>query len=144
MLGNAADAEETVSDVFCQIWRSAPAWDAQRGSPEAWLIMLCRSRCIDRIRSRTSRSAFEVPLGAGDPPGAFASEAIAASVDRATIRQALQALDKAQQELLSLAFFSGLTHTEIAARLNVPLGTVKGRIRTALGRLRKSLEGLAS
>jgi RNA polymerase sigma-70 factor (ECF subfamily) len=144
MLGNTADAEEAVSDVFCQIWRSASAWDAQRGSPEAWLIMLCRSRCIDRIRSRTSRTALEVPLASGHVPVDFTSETIRASVDRATIGHALEALDAPQQELLRLAFFSGLTHTEIAARLRLPLGTVKGRIRTALGRLRKSLEELSS
>lgn len=140
ILGNTADAEETVSDVFCQIWRSASTWDVRRGSPEAWLIMLCRSRCIDKLRSRKSRSGLEVSLETTFLPVLDASKISGVPVDRATIREALDKLEGSQYDLLQLAFYSGLTHTEIASRLNLPLGTVKSRIRAALGRLRQLLE----
>jgi RNA polymerase sigma-70 factor (ECF subfamily) len=141
MTGNAADAEEVVCDVFCQIWRNAAAFDTRRGNAWAWIIMLCRSRCIDRIRSGSGRRTAEVALAQQDlqslpDPASPAHLALT----REAVRQAMEVLDPGQSTLLRLAFFSGLTHTEIAEELQLPLGTVKSRIRAAVERLRHLLE----
>jgi RNA polymerase sigma-70 factor (ECF subfamily) len=142
ILGNSADAEEAVSDVYCQIWRGARTWDPVRGSPSAWLAMLCRSRCIDRIRARGVASHLEVSLGqevvhqlCGKP------SAVDRSLRLQVLRRAMEALDQRQSQIVRMAFFTGLTHAEIAAELSLPLGTVKGRIRNAVRRLRSQLQG---
>jgi RNA polymerase sigma-70 factor (ECF subfamily) len=138
MLGNAADAEESTADVYAQVWRSAGTWDERRGSVSAWLVMLCRSRCIDLIRSRAHRSDLEIPL----PPESHGVPAVLTDVtgstmyEREFVRRALDQLDAGQRRLLELAFFSGLTHAELSNHLNLPLGTVKTRIRSALAKMK--------
>lgn len=140
MLGNAADAEEVVFDVFSQIWRCAKTWDPLRGSSYGWLVMQCRSRCIDKIRSRQTRTAAETSFGSeaceklcsGKPSG---------PAEEITIHHALQRLAPGERELLELAFFCGLTHSELSSRMQLPLGTVKGRIRKAVANLRDLVRG---
>jgi RNA polymerase sigma-70 factor (ECF subfamily) len=145
MLGNRADAEEVVCDTYSRIWRESPRFDAGRGSAWTWIVLMCRSRCLDRLRSGTRQRTAEVTLPDADlealPDAGWPSEL---EVTRHTVRQAMGVLDPEQVNLLRLAFFSGMTHSEISAHLRLPLGTVKTRIRTAMERLRHLLEGSPS
>ena len=134
-----ADASEVLQEVFWEAWRDAPGYDSTRGSPEAWMVTRARTRAIDRIRSTRRRSetfvapldeAFAATLGEPTPDAAERAE------NRGTIRSALDRLPGAQREVIELAYYAGLTQTEIAERLKQPLGTVKTRIRLALERLR--------
>lgn len=140
------DAEEVTLDVFTQVWKTAASYDASRGSVAAWLVMLARSRAIDRIRARASRDENELPLpDVFDPPTTRPTpeRETQEAQRRRRVVAALSTLSADQRELLQLAFFAGLTHSELAARLNQPLGTVKTRIRTGMMKLREQLEPLA-
>jgi RNA polymerase sigma-70 factor (ECF subfamily) len=139
VLNDKADAEEVTLDVYTQVWRSAKDYDGSRGSPSAWLVLLARSRAIDRIRARASRSRLEAPLEGDFRAAEGAEETMWMREERARIRKALEKLGPEQRRLVELAFFSGFTHSELAARLNLPLGTVKTRIRAAMGRLKQEL-----
>lgn len=133
MVGNSADAEEVVLEVFSHVWRSSASWDGARGTASMWLIMLCRSRCLDRLRSRRSRSVFEADWAAAR--GAH----VCPTAEKEILREALDRLEPGQRELLVLAFFSGFTHAELADSLHLPLGTVKTRIRAAITKMRELL-----
>ncbi|HET8575611.1 MAG TPA: sigma-70 family RNA polymerase sigma factor [Methylomirabilota bacterium] len=144
VLRDPVTAEEVLQDVFLQIWREAAQYDPRRGSPEAWLIMKAKSRAIDRLRSiRRRDKTFVAPV---DESTARQDEATApdpgvAAEERDLARSALAQLPAAQRQVIELAFFEGLTQTEIAARLGEPLGTVKTRARLGLERLRGILRG---
>ena len=142
--GNPADAEEITLDVYTQVWRMAKDYSVERGSPSAWLIMLARSRALDKVRSRTSRSQHEAPIATAfdaASPGQSAEDSAIESQDRRRIQLALRDLNSDQRQAIELAFFSGLTHSELAERLGQPLGTVKTRIRLGMIRLRTALGG---
>lgn len=141
ILRHSGDAEDVVQEVFAQAWRSAPGYEGSRGTVAGWLLMMARTRAIDKLRARRAR---------GDVAGEPIAEAIPANEtpqpDRliadeqaALMRGALVALPAEQRQALELAYFEGLTQSEIAAHLSTPLGTVKTRIRTALIALRRSL-----
>jgi RNA polymerase sigma-70 factor, ECF subfamily len=138
LLGIPSDAEDLVQDVFFQVWRQAQSYSAERGSPEAWLITMIRSRAIDKLRSRRRREMSS--LAADEPPhiegGMPAEPPTLASEARLTVEGVLTKLPEAQRLVLELAYFDGLTQSEIATRLGEPLGTVKTRIRAGLERLR--------
>jgi RNA polymerase sigma-70 factor (ECF subfamily) len=142
VLRNHADAEEVTLDVYTQAWRQAARFDADRGEPLAWLLMLARSRAIDRFRARGGVQRHEEDF---DQARNLASPLIdpesgSALAERAsTVRAALACLPAEQREVIELAYFQGLTHTEIAEKLGQPLGTAKSRIRLALQRLRQAL-----
>jgi RNA polymerase sigma-70 factor (ECF subfamily) len=142
ILPEPGEAEEVLQEVFWEIWRLAPRYDPARGTPAAWVVTRARSRAIDRLRALRRRE--EVGVGSVDAAGAPAAAATAEDPgarvpDRELVRGALGALGPAQREVVELAFFAGLTHTEIAERLRQPLGTVKTRMRTALRRMRELL-----
>ncbi len=142
--GNPADAEEITLDVFSQVWRLAKGYTSERGSATAWLVMMTRSRALDRVRSRAARSQHEAALDPSiDQPaaGQTAEESAMLTQDRQRVRQAMNLLSTEQREAIELAFFSGLTHSELAERLGQPLGTVKTRIRLGMMRLRSALTG---
>ena len=135
-----ADAVEVLQDVFWEAWRGAAAYDPSRGTPEAWIITRARTRAIDRVRAvRRRGETFVAPVdeataGAPTPPG---GDAAVRAEDRQLVAGALAQLSEAQREVIELAYYSGLTQTEIAERLKQPLGTIKTRIRLALARLRE-------
>lgn len=141
MLKVRSDAEDLLQEVFLQIWRQAGNYSQERGSPEAWIINIARSRAIDKIRSsRRMDKSFvltEDPAAAESNSGVESSAA--ASEMRLTVNSALANLPDAQRRVLELAYFDGLTQSEIAARLSEPLGTVKTRMRSGIQRLRELL-----
>jgi RNA polymerase sigma-70 factor (ECF subfamily) len=144
VLGDPSGAEDVMVEVYAQLWRQAIGYDAQRGSPSAWLLTMTRSRAIDMRRARGRDRASEPLEAAGevssDSPG---PEAISVAAERHRFVQgALAQLSDELRHLIELAYFGGLSHSEIAARLNQPLGTVKTRIRTAMGQLRALLTPL--
>jgi RNA polymerase sigma-70 factor, ECF subfamily len=130
---DTADAEDVVQEVFVQVWRQASRYDPKRGSPEAWLCTMARTRALDRLRRRSSRREDV-------EESAPATSAAPRNEERLAVREALLGLSADQRRALELAYFEGLTQTEIAFRLGEPLGTVKTRIRTAMMRLRERLE----
>jgi RNA polymerase sigma-70 factor (ECF subfamily) len=147
VLTNEADAEEVTLDVYTQVWRTASGYDPARGSVTAWLITMARSRSIDKLRSRATRAGLEEPLvaasvefssGAADP-----EKHTLISQQRGRILSALQTLTAEQRQALELAYFSGLSHSELASRLGQPLGTVKTRIRLGMMKMRELLEDYA-
>lgn len=146
ILGDEADAEEVTLDVYIQVWRTAGAYNSSRGSVTAWLVVLARSRALDRWRARSGRLQKELPLpeqfdpAAGPDPEGEAEDA----QRRRRVAAAIATLPAEQRQLLQLAFFSGMTHTEMAQHLRQPLGTVKSRIRTGMMRLREALEPLSA
>jgi RNA polymerase sigma-70 factor (ECF subfamily) len=134
---NRPDAEEVMQEVFLQAWRSAPHYDPSRGSPEAWLIMMARSRAIDSVRA--ARRAPHRPEAEPLPEIPVPVSDVAAAVEaRALVTTALHELTSVQREVLELAFYEGLSQAEIATRTGAPLGTVKTRTRMALERLRQT------
>lgn len=141
ILRDPADAEEITLDVFSQVWNSASTFSHQRGSVFSWLITLARSRSIDRLRTKTSQARrHEQMIEARHASSQADPEQSAANLQqRATIQAALDQLTPEQRELLELAFYSGLSHSELALHLNQPLGTVKTRIRQGMIRLRELL-----
>jgi len=137
-------AAEVLQDVFWQVWREAPRYDPTRGSPEAWLVMRAKTRAIDRLRSIRRRDrTFVAPVDesvAGRDDGPAENPAVVAE-DRGLVQTALAQLPEPQRRVIELAFFEGLTQSEIATRLGEPLGTVKTRARLGLERLRGALRG---
>jgi len=143
VLREPAEAEEVVQDVFVQVWRQAETYSRDRGTPEAWLITMARSRGIDKLRSRRRRNQMVRPAENPDRlPEPIALESASGPAEaRATLGGALTELPAAQRSVLELAYFDGLTQSEIAAKLGEPLGTVKTRMRSGLERLRGMLSG---
>jgi RNA polymerase sigma-70 factor (ECF subfamily) len=135
------DAEEVVQDVFAQVWRQASRYAAGRSSVAGWLVMLTRTRAIDRLRARQARPDEHEGLppdpARAIPAGGRSPEEIALTRDGiARVKDAMGGLPDNQRSLLALAYYEGLTHSEIAARTGVPLGTVKTRLRAAMDLLR--------
>lgn len=141
ILRNDGDAEEVVQDVFSQAWRTAGAFEPARGSVGGWLLMMARTRAIDRLRARQSRpdTTAEPYADALPAPGMLPSEQVLSDEQARRVREALVALPEPQRQALELAYYEGLTQSEIAERLTEPLGTVKTRMRTALMTLRERL-----
>lgn len=141
MLRTQLDAEDLLQEVFIQVWRQAPSYRSERGTPEAWLINISRSRAIDKLRSkRRMEKSFvltEDPARAESPHNV--ENSAAESEARLTMNSALANLPQAQRKVLELAYFDGLTQSEIAERLAEPLGTVKTRMRSGIQRLRDVL-----
>ncbi|MEI9815327.1 MAG: sigma-70 family RNA polymerase sigma factor [Acidobacteriota bacterium] len=140
---DAATAEEVTLEVYMQVWRTAANYTPDRGSVNAWLATAARSRALDWLRSRQARLARdgqpmdslpEITDTAANPEAALAERTQAA-----VIRKAMASLPAEQREAIDLGFYSGLTHGEIAAQLNLPLGTVKSRIRMGMNKLRDTL-----
>ena len=138
---NTGDAEDVVQEVFSQAWRTAPNYESRRGTVAGWLLMMARTRAIDRLRSRQARpdTAGDSKLHGIPSDSTSVPERLIATQEATRVRQALLALPAEQKTALELAYFEGLTQTEIAERLQIPLGTIKTRIRSALASLRRSV-----
>jgi len=139
ILGDVGAAEEVLQDIFYQLWRAASSFDPARGTLAGWLLVSARNRAITRLRG-SHRSAFgEIEVEAVASKFNLESSA-AVNEMMLLVRNALAALPQEQRQALELAYFEGLTHSEIAERTGDPLGTVKTRLRTALATLRRAIE----
>lgn len=147
ILGDRSAAEEVTADVYFQVWRQAVRYDATRGTPLAWLLMLGRSRAIDRRRAGAGRAREAEPLrSAEDLPAATPGpdEDAAIAQRRGIVVAALAQLAPEQRAPIELAYYAGKSHSEIAADLRLPLGTVKTRIRLGMTRLREALAAVVA
>jgi RNA polymerase sigma-70 factor (ECF subfamily) len=138
MMGERQAAEDLVQDAFLKIWRVAGSYRAERGSVRTWLLSIVHNRGIDQLRSLASRRRTQEKIEAS-APSSQPNEAFAQSwrnTQRDQVREALKTLPKEQLKILELAYFSGYTHVEIAELLRLPLGTVKGRMRLGLKKMR--------
>jgi RNA polymerase sigma-70 factor, ECF subfamily len=143
IVSNTHTAEEVLLDVYLQIWRKAETYNAGKGTVLAWLFTIARSRAIDALRSRASReSGQQDPLdnaAAAVDKSPSPEENSAISQRRKYVQRCLAELPTEQREAIELAYFRGLSHSEIAETLKQPLGTIKTRVRLGMARLRESL-----
>jgi RNA polymerase sigma-70 factor (ECF subfamily) len=142
MCGERELAEDVVQETFTSMWRGVGSYQASRGSLRSWLLAATRNRMIDAFRTRTSKQAGDVPddgLAEILPSDADTLGEVSAREEAGAVHAALGTLPPEQRRVIELAFFGGLSHSEIAARLGLPAGTVKGRMRLGLDKLRVSL-----
>lgn len=146
MLGDSSEAQDALQEVFLQIWRRAAAYDAEQSTVFSWAVLMTRSRVIDRLRARDRRLRVVVTSTDDDeaeiaPAPVASAESAADTIGRneeaRRVRSTLNRLPAEQREAIELAFFSELTHDEIASQLGQPLGTIKARIRRGLLKLRE-------
>jgi RNA polymerase sigma-70 factor (ECF subfamily) len=145
---NKAQAEEITQEVFVEVWRTAPRFDTEKGSAETWVTMLAHRRAVDRVRAEQARSERQTKVASqGDVPDATPEahvvDIIGAEQDATRVRRALAGLSDLQRQAIELAFYQGFTYPQVAQALDVPLGTIKTRIRDGLIRLRDQLEVMA-
>jgi len=142
ILNSREEAEDILQDVFIQVWRRAKDFDERRGRPFTWLVTLARSRAIDRLRQLGARQRLTAGVTQDQEQTDRVSDALTDTVkaeERATVQRALAQLPTEQRQTLLLAYFEGLTQSEIAARLGAPLGTIKTRMRSGMIKLRALL-----
>jgi RNA polymerase sigma-70 factor (ECF subfamily) len=136
VLGDTTAAEDVLQEIFLQLWRRPQAFNAERGRLAPWLAVIARNRAIDVLRKRPPEADIdEMPLSTGIDLEDVAAQRLA--IER--VRSAIGQLPPEQRKALEMAFFEGLTHTEIASKTGEPLGTVKTRIRSALMAVRKAV-----
>jgi RNA polymerase sigma-70 factor, ECF subfamily len=147
IVGQRADAEEVVLDALAQAWREATRFEASRGSVAGWLTTIARSRALDLVRARSRRERITASAAAERPDSSPAmgswpvdpSSGVDLAERRKQVQQALEALSPPQRRAIELAYFEGLSQSEIAERLQEPLGTIKTRVRLGMQKLRESL-----
>ena len=145
ILNDRSEAEDVIQETFLSLWENAGRFEADRGSAFGWAVTFARNRAIDRLRTRNRRSTLLSESAVGDLPGGNATvdgdsgDDLMFKEKTGAVRAALSTLPPDQLRALELAFFSGLTQQEIAAKLSEPLGTVKARIRRGLLKLRDTL-----
>ena len=143
VLQDAAAAEDVVQEAFLSIWRRSDSYRPERGSLRTWLCSIVQHRALDRLRGRAGRARTDVPLegahGSASVPDMW--ETVSLEIERDHVRTALVELPADQRQTIELAYYGGYSQSEISGLLGVPLGTVKGRTRAALRRLRAVLEG---
>ena len=144
VLADRETAEDIVQETFLTAWRQAAVYSQERGRVRGWLLSIARNRAIDRLRrTRNVRQIDEVSDSLVDQRSANLEQAIDEKARRERLRQALAVLSADQREAVELAYYGGLTHQEISQRTGAPLGTVKGRMRLAMEKLRLALADLA-
>ncbi|MEV5000600.1 ECF RNA polymerase sigma factor SigK [Nocardioides sp. LML1-1-1.1] len=136
-----AQSEEVTQEVFLEVWRQASRYDAARGSASAWLMTIAHRKAVDRVRSAEAATRRDLTYEHGHQsvPHDETAEAAHASLEAHRVRTALGQLTEVQREAIELAYFGGYTHTEVAALLDLPVGTAKTRIRDGLIRLRDTI-----
>jgi len=137
VLGDTAIAEDILQDVFMQLWNNPGVFDSSRGNLAGWLSVIARNRAIDKLRKRKPETDIEDVVVSVHPDLAAEAERSRAMQK---VRGTLGTMPEAQRTALEMAYFEGLTHSEIAAKTGEPLGTIKTRIRAGLSALRKAFE----
>jgi RNA polymerase sigma-70 factor (ECF subfamily) len=139
VLRDAQSAEELMQDVFFQLWRNAARFDPARGSLPGFLLVAARNRAISRLRRRKATEADELEENAVIVPSNLESS-VAQKQMVTRVTGAMEGLPAAQRQAMELAFFEGMTHSEIAERTGEPLGTIKTRLRTAVETLKRTVQ----
>ncbi len=142
VLGDSSDAEEVLQEVFLQVWNQAGRYDGKRSSVSTWLVLITRSRSIDRLRSRQVKDRTLSALQQEKPDRHTSPEGLGSVLHqqrRQRLRREMEELPAEQRQVLELAFFRGMTQSEIATSTGIPLGTVKTRTLLAMKKLRKAL-----
>lgn len=140
MLGSREDAEEVLHDTFLRLWRHAESFDPERAAVRTYLYAVARNLCVSRLRARRSRPAIQEL----DPDSYALAAAFSHTFDlmpTVMARRAMEALDERDRVLMEEAYFGGWSQSELAERHDLPLGTLKSRVRRALARMRAELEG---
>ncbi len=138
VLGPGPEAEDALQETFTQVWLQAGRYDPKRATPLVWLLMIARSRALDQARRHASWRPLDVISPTVAPLVEFDLER---SEEARIVRQALERLPGTQRDALTLAFFQGMSHSEIARHQGVSLGTAKSRVRLGLNRLRDLIKG---
>jgi RNA polymerase sigma-70 factor (ECF subfamily) len=144
VVGDPGRAEDVVQDCFLKLWGGAHRFDSSRGSLRTWLLTTVRNRAIDYLRGRAGREAREMQIPVDAEASGVGSEPwreVALGIERDMIRDGVDSLPTDQRQVVELAYFSGYTYREIAEMVQVPLSTVKGRMRLALEKLHSYLQG---
>ncbi|MBV8084420.1 MAG: sigma-70 family RNA polymerase sigma factor [Chloroflexi bacterium] len=140
MIGDAGGAEEVVQEGFFNVWRNAPRYAEDRGSVRTWVLSIIHHQAIDKLRrSRSRKMEAQIELAGEVVDHQDVFQEVAASLERQRIGQALRRLPNEQRTTIELAYFGGYSHSEIAGLLRIPLGTVKGRLRLGMDKLRSLL-----
>ena len=143
VVGDRGIAEDVVQEAFLSVWKQAATFDRGRGSVRTWVLTVVRNRAVDRLRGNRSRVSLDRPIEGVEHELGIPDvwNEVSDNLDRAAIRRALNGIPGDQREAIEMAFFGGLTHVEISDQLGLPLGTVKGRMRIGLKKMRSLLEG---
>ncbi|MCU1474555.1 MAG: polymerase subunit sigma [Amnibacterium sp.] len=141
LLIDFAQAEEVTQEVYLEIWQSATRYEASRGSAMAWMLTLAHRRAVDRIRSAQSSRNRDTKVGIRDFDREYdnVAETVEVRIESERVQRALEKLTELQRQAVTLAYFKGLSHSEVAAMLHVPVGTVKTRLRDGMIRLRDEM-----
>jgi RNA polymerase sigma-70 factor (ECF subfamily) len=145
LLVDHAQSEEVTQEIFLEIWQSASRYEAQRGGASTWILTMTHRRAVDRIRSSQSGRDRDTKIGIRDLAVEYdqVSETVETRIEHERVEKAMSRLTELQRQAISLAYYGGLSHSEVAERLRIPLGTVKTRLRDGMIRLRDEL-GVAS
>jgi RNA polymerase sigma-70 factor, ECF subfamily len=141
ILRDVGHAEEVTQEVMLEVWQFANSYDCSKGSATGWILRKTHSRSVDRVRSSQARKMREARIGLRDlhEPSDDISETISLRIESKRVERALGTLPEAQRQAVTLAHLGGYSHSEVSAMLQVPVGTVKTRIRAGIGRLREEL-----
>jgi RNA polymerase sigma-70 factor, ECF subfamily len=140
ILGESEAAEDVVQDAFLSAWRGAGSYRRDRGNPRAWLLSIVHHRAVDILRRKTTFRPAPLEMAEFQPSDDDTALAAEKNVENRTVREVLETLPQAQRRTIELAYFGGYTHVELSELMGVPLGTVKGRMRIGLQKMRRALE----
>ena len=141
LLVDPAQAEEVTQEVYLEIWQTASRYKPERGSAISWMLTMAHRRAVDRIRASQASRDRDVKIGIRDLDREYdhVAEHVEVQLESERVKRALNSLTELQRQAVELAYFGGFSHTEISARLHVPVGTIKTRIRDGMIRLRDTL-----
>lgn len=145
LLIDHAQSEEVAQEVFLEIWQTASRFDENKGGASTWILTMAHRRAVDRIRASQSSRDRDTKVGIRDfaPEYDHVSETVEVTIEHERVKEAMARLTELQRQAVSLAYYGGYSHSEVAALLKVPIGTVKTRLRDGMIRLRDEL-GVAS
>lgn len=141
LLRDHSQSEEVTQEVFLEIWQTATRFDPNKGAAATWILTMAHRRAVDRVRSSQSSRDRDVRIGIRDynPDYDNVAETIEVRIEHERVEKAMSRLTELQRQAVSLAYYGGLSHSEVAAKLSVPIGTVKTRLRDGMIRLRDEL-----